>query len=130
MDFSFSEEQRMWRDMLDTFMEKEVGRHYTREHDQSREFPDEIYQKMADQGWLNLLIPENMGGMNCDPIMFAIFCEAIGKFSLDTAACIMTSMFTVLNIVNHGTEEQVAAHIPDYMRGKQKFAISISEPQS
>ncbi|MBT6125547.1 MAG: acyl-CoA dehydrogenase family protein, partial [Halieaceae bacterium] len=67
MDFSFSEEQRMWRDMLDTFMEKEVGRQYTREHDHSREFPDEIYQKMADQGWLNLLIPENMGGMNCDP---------------------------------------------------------------
>ena len=130
MDFSFSEEQRMWRDMLDTFMEKEVGREYTREHDQSREFPDEIYQKMADQGWLNLLIPENMGGMNCDPVMFAIFCEAIGKFSLDTAACIMTSMFTALNIVNHGTEEQVAAHVPGYMRGKQKFAISISEPQS
>lgn len=130
MDFQFNDEQRIWRDMLDQFMEKEVGREYTREHDQSREFPHEVYKKMADEGWLSLLIPEELDGMACDPIMFAIFCEAIGKFSLDTAACIMTSMFTALNIVNHGTQEQIDRYIPAYMRGEHKFAISISEPQS
>lgn len=130
MDFEFNDEQRMWHDMLHTFMEKDVGREYTRAHDQSREFPDEVYQKMADQGWLGLLMPEEHGGMACDPVMFAIFCEAIGKFSLDTAACIMTSMFTVLNIVNHGTPEQKAEHIPGYLSGKSKFSISISEPSS
>lgn len=81
MDFTFNDEQRMWHDMLHSFMEKEVGREYTREHDESRQFPDEIYQKMADQGWLGLLTPEEMGGMACDPVMFAIFCEAIGKFT-------------------------------------------------
>lgn len=130
MDFEFNDEQRMWHDMLHTFMEKDVGREYTREHDQSREFPNEVYQKMADHGWLGLLTPEAYGGMACDPVMFAIFCEAIGKFSLDTAACIMTSMFTVLNILNHGTEEQKAQHVPAYLSGKAKFSISISEPTS
>lgn len=130
MDFTFADEQRMWHDMLHNFMEKEVGREYTREHDQSREFPDEVYRKMADQGWLGLLMPEAMGGMACDPIMFAIFCEAIGKYSLDTAACIMTSMFTALNIVNHGSEAQQERYLPAYLRGEQKFSISISEPQS
>jgi len=130
MDFQFTDEQRIWRDMLNNFMEKEVGREYTREHDQSRVFPHEVYKKMADQGWLGLLAPEDMGGMACDPVMFAIFCEAIGKYSLDTAACIMTSMFTALNIIHHGTEEQKQRYIPAYMRGEQKFAISISEPQS
>lgn len=130
MDFTFNDEQRMWHDMLHSFMEKEVGREYTREHDESRKFPDEIYKKMADQGWLGLLTPEEMGGMACDPIMFAIFCEAIGKFSLDTAACIMTSMFTALNIVHHGNEAQKEYYIPRYLRGEHKFAISISEPQS
>jgi alkylation response protein AidB-like acyl-CoA dehydrogenase len=130
MDFTFNDEQRMWHDMLHSFMEKEVGREYTREHDESRQFPDEIYKKMADQGWLGLLTPEEMGGMACDPIMFAIFCEAIGKFSLDTAACIMTSMFTALNIVHHGNEAQKEYYISRYLRGEHKFAISISEPQS
>ncbi len=130
MNFTFTDEQRMWHDMLHTFMERDVGREYTREHDESRQFPDEVYKKMADQGWLGLLTPEDIGGMDCDPVMFAIFCEAIGKFSLDTAACIMTSMFTALNIVHHGSEAQKQQYIPKYMRGEQKFAISISEPQS
>ena len=68
--------------------------------------------------------------MQTDPIMFAIFCEAIGKYSLDTAACIMTSMFTVQNICTHGTPEQHAQYVAPFLRGEAKFSISISEPQS
>jgi alkylation response protein AidB-like acyl-CoA dehydrogenase len=130
MDFAFTEEQQMWHDVVHNFMEKEVGREYTREHDQSREFPDELFQKAADLGWLGLLIPEAQGGMETDPIMFAIFCEAIGKFSLDTAACLMTSMFTATNIAKHGTPEQQEKYLKPFLRGEMKFSISISEPQS
>ena len=105
MDFAFTDEQQMWHDMMHSFMENEVGREYTREHDQSREFPDELFQKAAENGWLGLLIPEAQGGMETDPVMFSIFCEALGKFSLDTAACLMTSMFTATNVAKHGTAE-------------------------
>lgn len=38
--------------------------------------------------------------------MYAIFCEAIAKYSLDFAAAVMTSMFTATNVANHGTLEQ------------------------
>ncbi len=132
MDFEFTDEQRMWHEVVHDFMEKEVGREYTREHDQSRVFPEEVYRKMADLGWLGLLIPEEQGGlgMDRDPVMFAIFCEAIGKYSLDTAACIMTSMFTATNISRHGTAEQKQRYIPSFLRGDTKFAIAITEPQS
>ena len=87
---------------------------------------------MAEQGWLGLLIREEHGGlgMDTDPIMFAIFCEAIGKDSLDTAACIMTSMFTAANVSRHGTEEQRDRYLAPFLRGEAKFCISISEPQS
>lgn len=130
MDFGFTDEQRMWHDVVHDFMEKEVGREYTRQHDQDREFPEEVYQKMAKLGWLGLLVPEEQGGMETDPIMFAIFCEAIGKYSLDTAACIMTSMFTATNISRHGTKEQKDRYLVPFLRGEGKFSISISEPQS
>lgn len=130
MDFAFTDEQQMWSDVVNDFMEKEVGREYTRQHDQDREFPEEVYQKMARLGWLGLLVPEEQGGMETDPIMFAIFCEAIGKYSLDTAACIMTSMFTATNISKHGTAEQKERYLVPFLRGEGKFSISISEPQS
>jgi acyl-CoA dehydrogenase len=128
MDFQFTDEQRLWRETLHRFMEHEVGREYTREHDESREFPDEAYRKIADQGWLGLLVPEELGGLEADPVMYAIFCEAIAKYSLDTAACVMTSMFTATNISHHGTDEQRQRYLPSFLRGEHKFAVSISEP--
>jgi alkylation response protein AidB-like acyl-CoA dehydrogenase len=130
MDFNFTEEQRMWRDTVNAFMEKEVGREYTRAHDASREFPWEVYRKMGQLGWLGLLLPEEDGGAAADPVMFAIFCEAIAKYSLDTAACIMTSMFTATNISAHGTAAQKAQYLPLFLKGERTFSISISEPQS
>jgi alkylation response protein AidB-like acyl-CoA dehydrogenase len=141
MDFRFTDEQRLWYDTLQMFMEKEVGREYTRAHDESREFPYEAYKKIADNGWLGILIPEEYGGMAADArgvhpppppdaVMFAIFCESMAKFSLDTAACVMTGLFTATNICNHGTPEQKAKYLPGYLAGDVRFSISITEPDS
>jgi alkylation response protein AidB-like acyl-CoA dehydrogenase len=128
MDFRFTEEQQLWHDTLHRFMEQEVGREYTRKHDESREWPDQAYRKFAAQDWLGLLLPEADGGAEVDAVMYAIFCEAIAKFSLDFAACLMTSMFTATNISAFGTPEQKARYLPAFLRGDQKFSISISEP--
>jgi alkylation response protein AidB-like acyl-CoA dehydrogenase len=62
--------------------------------------------------------------------MFAIFCEAIAKYSLDTAACIMTSVFTATNISVHGTAAQKAKYLPPFLRGERTFSIAMTEPQS
>lgn len=128
MDFRFTDEQQLWHDTLHDFMEREVGREYTRKHDESRKFPDEAYQKIADNGWLGLLIPEEYGGLDADPVMYAIFCEAIAKYSLDFAAAVMTSMFTATNIAHHGTEEQQEKYLPGFLAGRTKFSVSITEP--
>ncbi|MGH8998324.1 MAG: acyl-CoA dehydrogenase family protein, partial [Acidimicrobiia bacterium] len=128
MDFRFTDEQQLWYETLHAFMDKEVGRDYTRQHDESREFPYEVYKRIADNGWLGLLIPQEYGGMAADPIMFAIFCEAIAKFSLDTAACVMTSMFTATNISHHGTDAQREQWVTGIAAGTTKVAFAITEP--
>jgi alkylation response protein AidB-like acyl-CoA dehydrogenase len=130
MDFRYTDEQQLWYDTLQGFMEKEVGREYTREHDEERTFPFEAYKRIADNGWLGILIPEEYGGMAADAVMFAIFCESMAKFSLDTAACVMTAMFTASNICNHGTAEQKARYLPGFLEGDIRFSISITEPDA
>ena len=130
MDFRFTDEQQLWKDTLHQFMEKEVGREYTREHDESRQFPDEAYRKIAERGWLGLLVPEELGGLSADPIMYAIFCEAMAKYSLDFAAAVMTSMFTATNIAHHGTPEQQEKYLPGFLAGDTRFSVSISEPEA
>lgn len=128
MDFRFTDEQQLWHDTVHAFMEKEVGVEYTRKHDEAREFPTEAYKKLAERGWLGLLIAEEDGGLAADPVMYAIFCEAIAKYSLDFAAAVMTSMFTATNVANHGTLEQRKKYLPPFLAGDLKFSISITEP--
>ena len=130
MDYQCTSEQRLWHETIHTFMEKEVGREYTREHDASREFPWAVYKKMGELGWLGLLLAEADGGVAADPVMFAIFCEGIGKYSLDTAACMMTSMFTATNFAQHGTPDQKAKYLPPFLSGDKTFSIGMTEPQS
>ena len=130
MDFRFTDEQQLWSDTLTAFMERDVGREYIRKHDESREFPEEAYRKVAEKGWLGLLVPEVEGGLEADAVMYAIFCEVIAKYSLDFAAAIMTSMFTATNIAHHGTREQKDAYLPGFLAGDVRFAISISEPEA
>jgi alkylation response protein AidB-like acyl-CoA dehydrogenase len=60
--------------------------------------------------------------------MYAIFCEAMAKFSLDFAACVMTSMFTATNIASHGTDAQREQYLPGFLAGDTKFSVSITEP--
>jgi len=128
MDFRFTDEQQLWHDTVHAFMDKEVGVEYTRKHDEAREFPAEAYKKIADRGWLGLLIPEEHGGLAADPVMYAIFCEAIAKYSLDFAAAVMTSMFTATNVANYGTDSQRRMYLPSFLAGELKFSIAITEP--
>lgn len=130
MDFRLTDEQQLWKDTLHQFMEKEVGREYTRKHDQDREFPEEAYRKIAERGWLGLLVPEELGGLSADPVMYAIFCEAMAVYSLDFAAAVMTSMFTATNIAHHGTEAQKEKYLPGFLSGDRRFSVSISEPEA
>ena len=130
MDFRLTEEQQLWKNTLHSFMEREIGREYIRKHDESREFPEEGYRKIADNGWLGMLIPQDQGGLGADAVMYAIFCEAIAKFSLDFAAGVMTSMFTATNIAHHGTKEQQERFLPGFLAGHTKFSVSMTEPSA
>ena len=53
----FTEEQEIWKKIVNDFMDKEVGRDYCRKVYQEREYPYEFYDKIVKQGWLGLMIP-------------------------------------------------------------------------
>jgi len=130
MDFSFTQEQEMWRNMLQDFTEKESGREYTRMCDQEKHFPQELWDAGVKQGFLGLLIPEEYGGMGSDAIMYAIFMECLAKYSYEMASVFSVPMFCAMNIVEHGTQEQKDRYLPPFIKGEQRFSIAITEPEA
>jgi hypothetical protein len=90
-----SDEQQSWRDTCNRFIDREITREYIRKCDMERTYYYEAYEKIAAQGWLGLMIPEDHGGIGGDAMDWVIFFEAMGKYSNDfSAATLGVSMYT------------------------------------
>lgn len=125
-----NDEQSAWSDTVHRFVDKEITREYIREHDMERAYPYEAYEKIAGEGWLRLLIPEDHGGYGGDIFDYALMCEGLGKFGFDFATAILVPTFTAMNIVKFGSDDQKARYLEPFMSGRIRFSISISEPSA
>src|ERR1043165_8062991 len=77
MDFSITEEQRMFRDNIVRFS-REVLNKDVAERDRDRKFPLDLWKKCAEIGIQGLPVPEEYGGSGLDPLSCAIALEALG----------------------------------------------------
>jgi len=125
-----TDEQAAWFETVNRFMDHKVTREYIRTCDKDCVYPYEAYQKIADEGWLRLLIPEEFGGYGGTIFDYALMCEGLGKFGVDFATSLLVPTFTAMNIVKFGTAAQQAEYLEPFMSGAIRFSISISEPNA
>ena len=78
LDYTFTEEQEMFRKQVADFCQKEIAPGY-KERLKTHEFPMELRRKMASIGLCGLNIPEEYGGMLSDMVTFGIATEEISK---------------------------------------------------
>jgi alkylation response protein AidB-like acyl-CoA dehydrogenase len=123
-------DQQFWLDTVNRFMDDEITLEYIRKCDMAREYPYEGYAKLAEAGWLRLLIPEQYGGSGGSVLEYALMCEGLGKYGFDFAACAVVPTFTAMNIIHYGTDEQREQYLEPFMTGERRFSISISEPSA
>ena len=65
MDLSLTESQEMLRSTARDFVERECPTKTVQEIDQSETgFSPELWRKMAELGWVGMLLPEAYGGMD------------------------------------------------------------------
>ncbi len=130
MEFAFTSEEKMWMETINDFIDTKIGREYCRRIDGERAFPQRVFDGMVENGWMGLMIPEEYGGTGGDAIMYTIMNEALSKYGMDIPGCVSMGMFTAMNIVHFGTDEQKAFYLPRFLKGELKFSISITEPSA
>jgi len=118
MDYFFTEEQQMMRDVARDIAEKKI-RPAAAEHDETGEFPREITKAIAEADLFRVFIPEEYEGMDLGtPIMnMCIVTEelskACGGISLGFAATGLGAM----PILIAGSDEQKAKYLPRIASG-------------
>jgi alkylation response protein AidB-like acyl-CoA dehydrogenase len=78
MDFDLTDEQRMFRDTLREFVEKEIVP-VASEWEREDRYPTEIVETMKELGLFGITIPEEYGGLGIDMVSFTLVFEEIAK---------------------------------------------------
>ncbi len=128
MDFSFSEEQRLFRETVRNFVAREVDP-VAAELDEGGEFPHQLFARCAENGYFALRYPEAVGGMGADFLTYCLMIEELARGSLSLAAAV--AMQTLMGsdlIFRFGSDEQRARLIAPALRGEKIGTIAMTEP--
>jgi alkylation response protein AidB-like acyl-CoA dehydrogenase len=129
MDLGLTEEQQMLRDFARDFLEKECPESYVRdmEEDAAGYSPD-VWRKMAEQGWMGLIIPEQYGGVGMGFLDLMVLIEEFGR-SLVPGPFI-TNCIATLAILEAGSEAQKQALLPAIASGEKIWTLAFTEPSA
>ena len=127
MDFGFSEEQEMLRQSARSLLEKECPSTLVRRlMEEERGYEPELWKKIAELGWLGLVIPEAYGGSALGYVDLVLVLEEMGRVVLPSPF-IWTVM--VAEAINRaGSEAQKKALLPKIAAGELIATIAWMEP--
>lgn len=125
----FSEEQKMMRDSVKEFVDREIWPNKDRFEKKDYAFTKEVMQKAGELGLLSIAVPEAYGGMGMGFVTTMLVCDyisgATGSFS--TAFGAHTGIGT-LPITLYGTEEQKQKYVPKLASGEWFGSYCLTEP--
>jgi len=130
MDFGFSEEQEMLRQSARDFLAKESPMTYVRRMmEDDRGFTDEQWSKMADLGWMGLILPEQHGGSGLDFVDMVVVLEEMGRVVLP-GPFFSTVILGGVALLEGGTEAQKKDLLPKLAAGKLRVTLAQLEPNA
>src|SRR5437868_9527465 len=128
--FIFTEEHDQLRDSISRFVAKELAPHA--EEWEETTFPDSIFPRMGELGFLGLSYPEEYGGQGGDYYCNIVLAEEMAKCNSGGVAmgvAVHTDMATP-PVFLFGTEEQKQRYLVPSIKGEKISCLGITEPDA
>jgi alkylation response protein AidB-like acyl-CoA dehydrogenase len=130
MNFDLNEEQQQVKMSVREFAEGEIAPH-VREWDETQHFPTELLPKLAEQGLMGVIFPEEYGGAGMGYIEYATIIEELSR--VDGSVGISVAAHNSLcsnHIYMFGSEEQKQKYLVPLARGEKLGAWGLTEPSA
>jgi alkylation response protein AidB-like acyl-CoA dehydrogenase len=128
MDLEFDFEQIEMSRTARTFLQRHWPTSLVREMQKDKaRFPVEIWQKMAELGWMGLVFPEEYGGSNASFLTLVVLLEEMGR-ALLMVPFVGTVVCGGLAILNYGSKAQKEKLLPEITGGRLILAPAFIEP--
>ncbi len=125
----FSEEQKMMKEAVIEFNDREIIPHKARFEAKDYALTEECMEKAGELGFLGVAVPEAYGGLGMEFVSTVLTCDYIssGTGSFSTAFGAHTGIGT-MPITLYGTEEQKLKYVPKLATGEWFGAYCLTEP--
>jgi len=128
MDFLFTEEQKLLKDTVRNFAQKEI-QPLVRESDEKGEWPEILTTKLAGMGLLGIIIPPEYGGTGYSNLDYVIILEELSKVDPSVGLVVAAHNSLCSNHINvFGTEAQKKKYLTRLAAGKTLGAWGLTEP--
>lgn len=129
LDYSFTEEQQLFRKALREWCERHLSLEKVREMDTKQEIPREIIQGMADLGLLIMTAPQEHGGTGADWVTTCIAAEELGYADISIALPVFFLVESSWGFVvdRHCTEQVRQEIIHPAIKGEGFVGIATTE---
>jgi alkylation response protein AidB-like acyl-CoA dehydrogenase len=129
MDLSLTEEQEMLREFARDFLEKECPESHVRDMEEDEQgYSLDLWRKMAEQGWMGLIVPDTYGGVGMTYMDLIILLEEFGRALVPgpfIANCVAT--IALLDAANEAQKQEL---LPVIASGGQIWTLAFTEPSA
>lgn len=116
---SLSSEEIQFRDAVRGFVAKEITPNATR-WDLEERYPQELFRRLGDLGWLGTSFPEEVGGDGGGSALYAVLCAELARGSAAIALGLYVhSALACAAIFHLGNEDQKSERLPDALAGRK-----------
>jgi len=130
LDFSLSEEQKLFQKTIREFCEREL-KPISDKIDKEEYFPWELYKKMGKMGLMGMTVPQEYGGAGIDRVSYMIALEEISRVCGSTGLTIEAhNSLGIGHIYEHGSEEQRKKYLPRLTSGEAFASWALTEPNA
>lgn len=127
MNFELNQDQQMLKDAARGFLSKECPSTFVRKMaEDEKGCTPEFWNKMAELGWLGLLIPERYGGFDGRFLDLAVLLSEMG-YACMPGPFFSTAVVGGITLLEAGSEDQKKAILPAVAQGKQMLTLAWVE---
>ncbi len=130
MNFGFSDEEELLRATARKFFENASPSTFARERmAEPAGVTDAFWTKLAEQGWLGLVYPEDYGGTGLGFVDLTVLMEEMGRASMP-GPFFSTVLLGGLTILEAGSAAQKKEWLAKVAAGQAKLALAWTEPNA
>jgi len=128
MEFELNKEQKQIQKAVRDFVKGEFDKDLIAEMDTNHQYPEKIWKKAAELGFIGIHFPEEYSGQGLGVMENILVAEELCRGDSTVGACLILADFASEIILHFGTEEQKSTWLPKVAEGEVLSCGAFTEP--